>query len=214
MPSSTTDQAVEKITAELKQWRFGPGRGSLILPERTFKSAPERNISLKGLKLRKLLQWKHEMFGINLDWSSNAEPETEVMLRRWFLARPGDQNKPITYAEPVALANGEGESFLRYRRRTIGINLSWSAEPVYEWKVLGGTPGQPVRTGDNVAIFNTSVDGTGGPNGDFFVYFDRPAGADIGWTTSPSWLDSLGELGKELLGDDAWRAAALAAFGL
>jgi len=212
MQSTLAADVIDQVATELKQWRFGPGSGNFIRPKRTFPAHPERDVSLKGTKLRKLLQYEHETFGINLGWSSDAEPATELRLRRWFLERAGDQNRPITFGEPVALANGEGESYLKYHHRTIGINLDWSSAPVYEWKIFGGPPGQPVRTGEAVAIYNASVDGTGGPNGDFFIYFDRPLGADIGWTTSPSWLQTLGALGQELLGDAAWRAAVLAAF--
>ncbi|WP_249997527.1 hypothetical protein [Actinoplanes sp. M2I2] len=207
---------IQNIATELKQWRFGQGRPQpeLIYPKSVFESRPDRNLSLKSLKLRKLLQYGEQNFGINLIYSRDTEPATERAVRRWFLARPGDQARPVAFGEKVALANGRGDSFLRYSRREFGINLAWSKEPVYEWKILGGATGQPVRTGKDVAIFNMNVDGTGGPDGDFLIHLDRSVGCDIGWTTSPSWLDTLTRLAGVVIRDNSWRAAVLAALSV
>ncbi|WP_433295571.1 hypothetical protein ACQP2F_36155 [Actinoplanes sp. CA-030573] len=216
MSTTAATSAVTLVATELKQWRIGVDRPGNVLPKRRFEDYPDRSYNLKGLKPRKFLQYEEQQFGINLGWTDDAEPATARRVARWFLARPGTANGPLLYGEPVALANGKDPSFLRYKTRQFGINLDWSHDPVFEWKVAGGKAGQPVHTADNVAIYNSRVDVEGG-HGDFFVHFQRQIGANIGWTTSPSWFDQLEQELKKLLPegiDRAIRAAVLAAFGL
>jgi hypothetical protein len=77
-----------------------------------------------------------------------------------------------------------------------GINLEWTNNPVYEWRIFraDGEKGKPIPTDSPVAIANDKVE----PEADFLIYFDRPVGADVGWTTSPTFWDTvLDEAGKK-----------------
>ncbi|TCZ61287.1 hypothetical protein [Roseicella aquatilis] len=198
--------AVATMAEELKQWVFGLGRSEPMFTKRKFDGRPERNYNLKGMKTGKFLQHEEQRFGINLGWTDDASAQTAAKVSRWFLAREAADDAALRYAEPVALANGGDPSFIRYEDRTVGVNLGWSKTPVYEWKVLGGTPGAPVRTGERVALFNMKAD-------ECLIYFDRNAGGDIGWPTSKRWEDQLEALAVKV-GKEAAKKAVLAALGL
>ena len=62
-------------------------------------------------------------------------------------------------------------------------------DPVYEWRIFGADSelGRPIPENTPVALVNDKVE----PAPDFLVYFKRPVGADIGWTTSKTWLDQI-----------------------
>jgi hypothetical protein len=214
--STTTTSTAVLIAEELKQWRIYVDRPGFVQTKRRFEEFPDRNYDLKGLKPRKFLQHEHQTWGINLGWTDNAETATGRKVARWFFTRRSGVSGPVTYGEPLALANGGDPSFLRYKHRDVGINLDWSSEPVFEWKVLGGKSGQPMRTADNVAIYNSKVEGEGSL-GECLVYFNRPLGANIGWPSSPSWSDQLPGPLKDLVGDAltaALKTAVLVALGL
>ncbi len=182
-----SESAPATLAAYLKQWKIGAGQTGPVLSKRRFTDAPERSYSLKGKVPRKYLQSEKQTFGINLGWTDDAEPETAARVSRWFLAtRSGDDR--VSYGEPVALGVGKPPSFLRYATRDYGINLEWSTEPVYEWKLLGGAPGDPVQKGEWLAVFNTRAAGGDGP-GEPLIYFDRTVGGDIGWPSSKTWGD-------------------------
>lgn len=79
---------------------------------------------------------------------------------------------------------------MRYAHRDVGINLTWSANPVFEWRIFGATsrPGTPIAENSLVAIVNDKVK----PSPDFFIFLERPPGmADVGWTTSPGFWNNI-----------------------
>ncbi len=94
----------------------------------------------------------------------------------------------------MALANGTGDSWLHYAERPVGINLKWSAQPVFEWTVLGGTAGEPVPRGKYLALYNQKIRL-------YFVYFPRDVGVHIGWSDSRTWLEQLGDKFVDLIGE-------------
>jgi len=196
--------ALETLVEDMKQWMIGPGSGSIFL-KRQFDGRPERNYNLRGLEIDRYLQHEKQRFGINLGWTDDASPQTAAKVRRWFFARESTDDSPLRYAEVVALANGGKPSFVRYEDRTVGVNLGWSEKPVYEWKVLGGSPGSPVMQGQRVALYNMK-------GNECLIYFDRTAGGDIGWPTSQRWEDKLKSLAISL-GKEAVKKAVLAALG-
>ena len=198
--------AIESLTADLKQWVIGGGRAGGVLLKRKFDGSPERNYNLRGLKINRYLQHEEQRFGINLGWTDDASPQTAAKVARWFFAREANDDGVLRYAETIALANGGDPSFVRYENRTVGVNLGWSKTPVYEWKVLGGAPGTPVQTGQQVALFNVKAD-------ECLIYFDRTAGGDIGWPTSQRWEDQLKALAIKA-GKEAVKKAVLAALGV
>jgi len=91
---------------------------------------------------------------------------------------------PIRYGERVAIAwipkkKSKVEwKFIKYAKRTFGINLDWSGSPRYEWTILGGKPGEEIDRGkDKVIIYNLV-------NKQPLVYFPRNIGGHIGWPNS------------------------------
>jgi hypothetical protein len=108
-------------------------------------------------------------------------------VSRWFFARRGDATGQLRYGEPIAVGYGTDPSFLRYEHRTIGINLGWVRNPVFEWKLLGGVAGRPVNRGDRLAIHNAKAGSTQVPG--VLIYFDRTFGGNIGWPDSQTWWD-------------------------
>jgi hypothetical protein len=184
----------------LKQWMFDSIRPKhALLPKSSFGGPSSRNYNLKNQRTRRFLQWEHQTFGINLGWTDNASPETARGVSRWFLARKTADQTPLRYGELLALGNGGSPSFLRYANRTVGINLDWSNTPVFEWKILGGPIGRRVSSGQWVAIYNKKA-------GDCLIHFDRTVGGDIGWPSSQTWTDQLGDILTGLV-KEHWKEA-------
>jgi hypothetical protein len=174
----------ETAAAYLKQWMFDPNHPHHYLYAKSSFSGPaSRNTNLKNKLERRFLQWESQTFGINLGWTDDASASTAVRVSRWFFTR-SDTTHPIRYGDRVAMGYGTDPSYIRYAERTFGINLDWSSTPKYEWKILGGKIGTPVRSGDWLAIYNTV---TRQP----LIYFDRTVGADIGWPDSETWGDQV-----------------------
>src|SRR5215470_13715800 len=181
--SGISSQDVEKLVADLKQWKIGLNASGLLLPKAHFDGPTDRNYNLKNFKTRKFLQHEKQTFGINLGWTDDAEPQTAARVARWFFARKGSGNEPIRYGEVIAMGFGGSPSFVKHEVRDVGVNLGWSESPVFEWQLLGGKTGDPIKAGaDAVAIFNQKAD-------ECLIFFDRTAGGDIGWPSSKTWAD-------------------------
>lgn len=185
-----------------KQWKFNAGSTQPLVPKASFSGPANRNLSLKNSRVRKLLQWEHQTFGINLGWTDDAEPATVKKVTRWFLTRRGTSTAPVTYGELLALGYGTSPSYVEYEKRTVGINLGWSDSPCFEWKLLGGPHGHPVRAGEWLAIYNKKA-------GECLIYFDRSAGGDIGWPSSQTWTDQLGDILTDAVKEYADEAVAI-----
>jgi hypothetical protein len=183
-----SDSVVEVVAELYKQWILGATkpRGP-VLPKATFQEHPERNYSLKNKITHHYLQHEEEQFGINLGWTDDGSNATGDKVARWFFTRNGTTQAPIEFGETIALGNGEKPSFVKYEERTFGINLAYSDTPVFEWKILGGKKGDPVSTQSWIVLFNEK-------GGECLIYFDRTVGADIGWPSSKTWSDQLGDL--------------------
>ena len=184
MPDVPSDA---EVLGEMIQWKFSnPAKPTVLLPKPVFAGPADRNYNLKNGKVRKFLQHEEQSVGINLGWTEDAEPETGKKVARWFFARKSGGDKPLRYGETVALGNGMKPSFIRYKERPVGINLDWSDGPVYEWRLAGGELGQPADPSKYLAIYNEKA-------GEFFIYFDRTAGGDIGWPSSKTWGGQLSD---------------------
>jgi hypothetical protein len=180
------DSLADFTPENLKQWSFGSGtfapKGQAMQQKDGWEGPSERNYTLKSRDPKKFLQYEEQSVGINLGWTDDAEPSTADKVRRWFLNRPGSSGNPITYGEPLALGYGKSPSYIAYARRDIGINLDWFSSPKFEWRLMGGTPGSVVKTGDYLGIYNDTSE-------EFLIYFNRTAGGDIGWPSSQTWWD-------------------------
>lgn len=190
---------VDVVVDLMKQWTILANHtptGGPIRLKSTFDGPAERNYQLKGKLPRKFLQYEKQTAGINVGWTDNANQTTAAKVQRWFFARDGENETPLRYGEPVAMGYGTKPSFLCYKTRDYGINLAYTDNPCFQWKVLGGKPGQHVKTGDWVALLNTKIN-------ECMIYFERPMVAHIGWPSSKSWSeqfeDKLGELAGKAL---------------
>ena len=123
-----TQAEVNNAIIELyKQWMPGatkPARA--LLPKSGFAAHPARSFNVKNRVNHHFLQHEKQSFGINLGWTDDGRNVTGDKVARWFVARNGAKEGPITFGEPVALGNGGRPSFLRYEERPFGINLEWS----------------------------------------------------------------------------------------
>jgi hypothetical protein len=199
MTQMTTSRAAE-VAGYLKQWMFDPNNAHHPLHAKPdFNGPADRNTNLKNSFTRKFLQWEEQTFGINLDWTSDAEPATAVRVSRWFFTRPTDDSSPIRYGQSVALGYGISPSYIHYVERTLGINLDWSSTPRFDWKLLGGKIGEEVRSGDWLALYNQTAQ-------DCLIYFDRTVGADIGWPGSETWTQEIEDAVMQAI-KDHWKEA-------
>lgn len=199
------DKSVATEVDNLKQWTIGVQQAAnFVLPKSSFAGPADRNYNLKNKMLRKYLQHEDQTFGINIGWTDDAEPQTGVKVARWFFTRKGKDNGPIRYGETIAIGNGGQPSFVRYDERTVGINLSFSDSPAFEWKILGGKFGDPVKTKELVALYNEKSEG-----GECLMYFDRNIGGDIGWPSTRRFEDQAKQMAFSAL-----QKAALSQLGL
>jgi hypothetical protein len=148
----------------------------------------------------KYLTYGKVPLGINLTYRDQGDNKTHFRL-------PDGQEREILSGESVALGIGGKPAFLYYKPRDVGINLAWSENPIYEWRIFGadGELGKPIPENTPVALWNDKVE----PDPDFLIKFNRPAGTDIGWTTSPGFWDHVGSLAEKYAADAA-KAAIMA----
>ena len=167
----------------VKIWKLGGGDGNVSSIN---KYTDNHGSNLFCTKNNKYLSWKKMPMGINLDFISDAA------VKKVHFKFPDGKERPILSGEPIAFGIGGGEAYLRYAKRDVGINLEWSKKPVFEWKLYSGTAGSPITFGAPLAIANVKVK----PSADFLIYFDRPPGmADVGWTTSPQFWNTVANVG-------------------
>jgi len=160
---------IQKAAEFLKQWTIlDPGGRQVDI-------RPGQRHLLKNSTNRHFLQYKEQKWGINIGFSDNAAPSTAAKVVHWELLN--QHRTPVKYDEPVAIRCKD--DYLRYGSRTVGINLVWSDNAVFEWRLLGGKPGTPVRTRDSLSIFNMHSE-----NGEPLIYFQREIGGNIGWPSS------------------------------
>lgn len=84
----------------------------------------------------------------------------------------------INYGDAIAI-KVEGGGFIQYKSRDYGINLNWSKDPVYEWRIDGGSG--PVKLGV-IKLFNTVAK-------DNVTYCWRKNGAWLKWEKDCSQKD-------------------------
>lgn len=184
--TAQTAEDTEQLAEYVQQWII------LDLKRRSLDIRPGQRFLLKNSTNRHFLQYKNQgaFGGINLGFSDNAEPSTAAKVVHWeFVNR---QRSPVKYGEPVAIRCRD--DYLYYGARTIGVNLNWSDNPVFEWRLLGGRPGAPVRTDEWFSIFNMHAQ-----PGEPLIYFKREVGGNVGWPSSKTWLEQGFDWAKEAL---------------
>lgn len=181
-----TRQEIAAVIDKYKQWELAGGKfkgPQPVLPLARFSEGSVRLHNLKNLEVRKFLQWeKWSTPTINLGYTDNAEPATARKVARWFFARKGGSEGPINYGETIAIGYGTAPSFYCYKDRLAGVNIGNVGTPAFEWKLLGGVAGQPVRTGERLAIYNET-------DSNILIYFRRELGVHLGWPDSKTLWD-------------------------
>ena len=187
-----------KYGKAMAQWKLV----GLATPDGTSVSPGSARVALwndhvSGTKTR-FLQYESSGSngGINLGWTDDADLSTMNKVARWGFKRdPASKaTGALRYGERIAMGyfrDGTDKPYVHYATRDWGINLDWGG-PVYEWTILGGQVGKPVRAGERVALFNLKHD-------NFMIYFPRENlptiyPGHIGWpdSTSYGWTDFLG----------------------
>jgi len=191
-------RAAARLMTRFKQWMIGANATGFVYPNSSSGPASMK-YNLKGSVPRKFLQYEKQGYfgGINLGWTNTASAGTAIDRAQWIFLRPGGpsaQLTPVVYGEPIALGwSKSGKPFLKYAKRNVGINLDWSG-PVFEWTILGGTPGTRVRRGqDRVILYNLKHKMP-------MMYVDRTKGGHIGWPDSSKWTQAT-------IGDPAYMAS-------
>jgi hypothetical protein len=122
-------------------------------------------------------------YGINLVWI-RSKPQTD----NFTLSRASGAGGQINYGDVVALKEKTG-GYIYYKSRKYGINLEFSAQPVYEWEVRGGRTGTPVvqgKWGDSpnnisdvmISLYNRTINC-------YVVYGTREYGINLVWKGGP-----------------------------
>jgi hypothetical protein len=121
--------------------------------------------------ISKALAYGARKYGINLVWANPTGSGNALF------ARKGPSSDVLRFEEPLALSISGG-GHVRYEERKYGINLGWSSNPVHEWELRGGSPGDPVRRGAVVEIFNTRIRR-------YVTYGSRNTGINLVWWSKP-----------------------------
>ncbi|MBI5301130.1 MAG: hypothetical protein HY868_03260 [Chloroflexi bacterium] len=192
MPNTIDPATIEKAKEEVFQWMiFQAGTTGPVLPAKAFSEDLVNKYALKNTKINQFLRYAHQTFGINLD-------KTSQQIERWIFTRCNDNTEPIKYGETIAIGTGGQPTWINFEVRTYGINLKFKNDPSCEWRIIGGPIGTPVKTGDRVGLFNEKSKASPTENGEFLIHFDRTLGhADLGWPTSQTLLDNLGDFFKD-----------------
>jgi hypothetical protein len=104
--------------------------------------------------------------GIHLVWQ-NPSGQTNIRFER----QAGSGT--VRYGERVAIYV-QGGGYLKYQVQPRGIDLGFSASPVYQWEIFGGTYGQSVYTDRAVGLRNTHTQRPA-------VYGEREYGINVIW---------------------------------
>jgi hypothetical protein len=187
------------IPPEVVIWRFG-GKTGNVKSQNTYTTNSGYNLYCSANQ--QYLSYGSEPVGINLAWNKTGDD------KKIHFVLPDKREREVLTGEVVSFGVGGGDQFLYYTSRTFGINLSWSANPVFEWTICGadGIRGVPIVEGQMYAMVNSKVQ----PAPDFFIYLDRvPGQADVGWTTSPNWPAKVWANVDKYKGDAAFLASLL-----
>ena len=170
------------VPEKVRVWKIGDGQANV--------RSSNHYTNQKGYNLfctmnRKYLTYVDVNFGFNAGFKAQGDHKTHFRL-------PDGKEREILSGERVALGIGGSPSFVKYAHRTVGPNLKYYDQPGddgFQWVIFGADSelGRPIPENSPVALVNAKVE----PSPDFLVYFKRPAGADIGWTTSQGWWDQI-----------------------
>jgi hypothetical protein len=117
-----------------------------------------------------VIKYKEREYGINLDWADPDQSNPSIRFQR-----ESGTADPIRFGERFAIHVRDG-GYLRYGEREYGINLKWSDDPHYEWRIRreAADANTVVQTTDIVGLFNTIAN-------DYLFYDPRRYGINLKW---------------------------------
>ncbi|MDC0744150.1 hypothetical protein [Polyangium mundeleinium] len=161
-PGAEVDEAAQTLPALTADWQVRH-------PVRT-EIYSNDSYNLLNPYLQQYIRYKVREYGIDLVWSPNPVSPRPIRFRKY-----SGVVGPVKYDERIAISV-EGGGYLRYQEREYGINLVWSNEPAYEWRLRGGTAGNNVRIGSSVILWNDVIHNS-------VVYCHREYGINLRWAT-------------------------------
>jgi len=126
-------------------------------------------------------------YGINLVWTEDLQSEN---VR---LEVESGHGKTIRYGDKIAILV-KGGGYLHYAERPHGINLTWSKEPTFEWRVDGGEHGTTFKSDTKFGLRNEIAN-------DYVVYGKRNRGINLVWFKDgpQTWDRRLAKLGCKVI---------------
>jgi hypothetical protein len=197
-----------KLVSRYRQLMIGnyhtPGnKSAFVLPAVQDASLNKKRYYVKGTVNRNFLELEigsgtglfetglHSQF--HLVWNEKRD----FYKTRWFFHRKSSSKYAIRYGEPLAIqlkfwvGGGRGDdysSYIKYGRR-VGAIIRHAKTKSFEWALIGGKPGEPIRTGDVVVLYNLKRQQP-------LIYF-RGKGNDVGWPDSADIKDSPQQTAKK-----------------
>jgi hypothetical protein len=123
--------------------------------------------TLRNITNNQSVKYDERRWGINLVWDKSTAINNITFVRK------DGKKVALKYGDTVAVHVQKG-GHLKHKERTVGINLAWSTPPVYEFVLVGGKKGSPIKVGASVGLFNSDAK-------DFIIYAERPAGINLRW---------------------------------
>jgi hypothetical protein len=134
-------------------------------------------------KTRRVLEYGVRKYGINLVWGGDwpKKYSTFRIIPLGEVKSPGE-DYTLRYGQKVAI-HVKGGGYLQHGRRSHGIDLKWSATPVYEWELRGGAAGESLRwwITNEVALFNVTT-------GRYLRYGERTYGINLVWSSDATTM--------------------------
>lgn len=128
---------------------------------------------LYNISNRQYLRYGSRTFGINLEWDSDPKKSVIRFQLPNFGSSAPNYNSP-RLGDLVAIHVRKG-GYLKYEKRSVGVDLSWSTAPSFEWYVVGvGAKGSQFGEKMTLGLLNAK-------KRDFLVHQNRSAGINLGW---------------------------------
>ena len=122
---------------------------------------------------KSFLAYYHRNTGISLAFAHNQTADNITFETE------GKKNQSLKYEETFAI-HVKGGGYLHYSEREFGINLSYSTNPIYQWKFrnmsLGPQQSKIVSSHDSLVLFNTK-------NSGYLIYDKRDFGPQLNWSS-------------------------------
>ena len=182
---------------------YGTEPSEYVLPATKDTSRNVNSHNIKGTVNGKFLELRRYGGGsifsgpygdFHLSWSEKRTPDKA----RWFFHRKSSTSNAIRYGEPLSIelrfrieSNAwKGKDHNSYIRNnpSSGPVVRHGKKKSFEWALIGGKPGHPIRAGDVVVLYNLKRKQP-------LIYF-RGQALDVGWPDRVGIKDSPQQVAK------------------